>query len=72
MGDISGSSGDDRTRQQVVSAAMDVSRAHLLITGLADWAPPQVKPHAQEALDTLERAMATLREVSVHLHVDVD
>lgn len=72
MGDISGRSGDDRTRQQVVSAAMDVSRAHLLITGLADWAPPQVKPHAQEALDTLERAMATLREVSVHLDVEVD
>ena len=62
----------DRTRQQLVSATMDVSRAHLLLTGLVDWAPSPVRPHAQEALDTLERAMATLREVSVHLGIDAE
>lgn len=68
MDEFSGTD-DDRTRDQVMRAALDVSRAHLLITGLADWAPPQVKPHAQEALDTLERAMATLRDVSLRLEL---
>ena len=66
MDECSGTDGSS-TREQVMSAALDVSRAHLLVSGLANWAPPQVKPHAQEALDTLERAMATLRELSLHL-----
>jgi len=62
----------NRTQEQLVRATLDVSRAHLLLTGLTDWTPPTVRPHAQEALDTLERAMTALRDVSVRLGLDVE
>jgi hypothetical protein len=71
MAECSGTA-SDHTRKQLVSATMDVSRAHLLLTGLADWVPSPVRPDAQEALDTLERAIAALRDASVHLGIEAE
>lgn len=66
-------SGTDRSqvREQLVEAALDLSRAHLLMTGVVDWSPPPVRPHAEEVLEVLEQAMLKLRSASVHLDIDV-
>ena len=59
-------------REQLVEAAQDVSRAHLLLTGVVDWSPPPVRPHAEEVLEVLEQAMAKLRSATVQLDLDGD
>ena len=52
---------------RLVSATLDVSRAHLMLSGTAEWAPPSLRPLTEEALATLEQALATLRSVAVQL-----
>ena len=65
----SGTEGDG-AREQLISATLDISRAHLLLMGVVDWAPPPVRPQAEEVLRSLEQAMGKLREASVRLHLD--
>ena len=50
-----------------MSAAVDVSRAHLLLSGTVDWVPAPVRPDTYEALEMLDRAMRRLRDVAVTL-----
>ena len=54
----------------LVSVTMDVSRAHLLLSGTVDWVPRPVRTHTDEALEILERAIMALRDIAVVLHDD--
>jgi len=54
-------------RDQLVDAIMDVSRAQLMLSGTAEWAPPSLRPLTEEALQTLEQAMVALRSVAVRM-----
>ena len=49
----------------LMGVTMKVSRAHLLLSGTLEWAPRPVRAHTHEALDILEEAIATLREIAV-------
>jgi hypothetical protein len=51
----------------LMSVTMDVSRAHLLLSGTLDWVPQPVRPHTDEALDILEDAITALRDIAVAL-----
>ena len=59
--------GGNGVHDRLVSATLDVSRAHLMLSGTAEWAPPSLRPLTDEALATLEKALATLRSVAVQL-----
>ena len=51
----------------LMGVTMDVSRAHLLLSGTLDWVPHPVRTHTDEALDILERAITALRDIAVVL-----
>ena len=68
MASGSGSGKNDVT-EQLVSATLDVSRAHLALSGMIEWAPASLRGDAVEALDTLEQALSRLREVVVQLEL---
>ena len=70
--DVCSGTGRSQVREQLVDAALDVSRAHLLLTGVVEWSPPPVRPHAEEVLEALEQAMAKLRSATVRLDLDAD
>ena len=53
----------------LMSVTMDVSRAHLLLSGTVDWVPRPVRQHQHEALDILDRAITSLRDIAVALNV---
>jgi len=52
----------------LMDVTMEVSRAHLLLTGTLDWVPRPVRHHTNEALDILDEAVGTLRGIAVALH----
>ena len=62
-------SGKTGVKDQLVSATLDVSRAHLVLSGMIEWAPPSLRGDAVEALDTLEHALSRMREVVVQLEL---
>ena len=66
MSTDSGRGGEDPT-EALMGVTMQVSRAHLLLSGTLEWAPRPVRAHTHEALDILEQAIATLREIAVRL-----
>jgi hypothetical protein len=66
MSTVSGRGGVDPT-EALMGATLQVSRAHLLLSGTLEWAPRPVRAHTHEALDILEQALATLRELVVTL-----
>ena len=51
--------------EALMSVTMDVSRAHLLLSGTLDWVPGPVQPSTHEALDILDRAVKMLRDIAV-------
>jgi len=59
--------GGNDVHDRLVGATLEVSRAHLMLSGTAEWAPPSLRPLTEEALATLEQALATLRSVAVQL-----
>jgi capsular polysaccharide biosynthesis protein len=54
-------------RDRLVDALMEVSRAQLMLSGTLEWAPPSVRPVAEDALASLDHAVAQLRSVAVAL-----
>jgi len=52
----------------IMDVTMDVSRAHLLLTGTLEWVPRPVRRHTDEALVILDEAITALREIAVVLH----
>ena len=66
MSTDSGRGGVDPT-EALTRVTIQVSRAHLLLSGTLEWAPHPVRAHTHEALDILEQAIATLRELVVTL-----
>ncbi|GAB3786712.1 hypothetical protein [Nocardioides ungokensis] len=52
----------------IMDVTMDVSRAHLLLTGTLEWVPRPVRRHTDEALVILDDAITALREIAVVLH----
>ena len=64
MSTDSGRGGVDPT-DALMGVTLRVSRAHLLLSGTLEWAPRPVRAHTHEALDILEEAIATLREIAV-------
>ena len=68
MASGSGSDAQEQdVQEQLVSATMEVPRAHLALSGMIEWAPPPLRGDALDALDTLEHALGRLREVVVQL-----
>ncbi|MFC4783703.1 hypothetical protein ACT8ZV_04475 [Nocardioides sp. MAHUQ-72] len=55
-------------RAQLMDVTMDVSRAHLLLSGTLDWVPRTVRPHTDEAMRILEDSLRELRDIAVALH----
>jgi hypothetical protein len=66
---MSSDSGPDRfdPADALMDVTMDVSRAHLLLSGTLDWVPRPVRTHTDEALDILEGAITALRDIAVVL-----
>ena len=59
--------GGNDVHDRLVHATLEISRAHLMLSGTAEWAPSSLRPLTEEALGTLEEALATLRSVAVQL-----
>ena len=55
--------------QEVVSVALELSRAHLLLSGTAEGMPPAIRPETDEVLASLERATARLRSAAVAIEI---
>ncbi len=54
-------------RDRLVAAILEVSRAQLMLSGTVEWAPPSLRPLAEDALASLDHAMAELRSVAVEV-----